>query len=214
MATPNNAYVYTTGGVDIYVRFPSGYYNPISWSDPTTSSSGIAYLGNCEQYPETDKQAQWKPVFTADGGDMIPTEQIFMGELLSVNLDLGRFNQSVLSSVENAARRTVRGREAFAERGRLLMAQNLAFEMWLVNPFYVQAVVLGGALYPDMLPGLYVPATKTERVFRGRDGVSQSKAQVSVQGQPIRRVADRSFWTYSEDPAYFTPFTTGAVQPG
>ena len=213
MAIVNNAYVYTTGGVDVYVRFPSGYYNPIQSSDPNGSNSGIMYLGNCEQYPETDKQAQWKPVFTADGGDMVPTEQIFMGDILAVNLDLGRFNQTVLSLVENAARRSVRGREAFQERGRLLLAQNVAFEMWLYNPFYVQALN-AGAVYPDMLPGIYVPAAKVERVFRSRDGVSQSKAQVSIQGQPIRRVADRSFFTYSEDPAYFTPFTTLAVQPG
>lgn len=214
MAIVNNAFVYCTGPVEVFVRFPSGLYNAISWSDPTASSSGIVYLGTCEQNPETDDQPQFKPVFTAQGGDMVPFDQIQMGTILSVNLDLARFNQEVLSAVQNAARKTSRGNEFIGERGKLLLAQNGAFEMWLYNSFYPQAILAGNALYPDMSPGMYIPACKVQRVYKSRDGVSQSKAMVSVQAQPIWRATTRSFFTYSENPDLFVAFTSNTVQPG
>lgn len=217
MAQPNLAFIYCTGGVEIYVRFPDASFNPQIDVDP---QGDILYLGTTEINPEDDFQPQYKPMFAAQGGDMVPIDQMTMGVILQVNLDLARFSQTVLTRVQDVPGHgrfpgiNPPGLELFGERGQLMLANNLAYEMWLYNPMFPIAVLAGNPAYPDLHPGLYLRACQTLRVFRGKDGVSQSKAMVSVNAMPVFRSKSRQFQQYRMDAAVFAPMINLVVEPG
>ena len=231
MPAPNNAFVYCTGPVELFVRFSeNGWTNPLSTLAP---AGQIYYLGTCEGTPEIDEQPQEKPIYTAQGGDMVSFDDMYMGKLLQANMNLQRFSQAILQRVQDAPLHgrggSVIGMDAFGERGAMMLAQGLRFELWMYNSFWPALNVV-----PDMHPGLYFPAAKTIRVFRPTDGLAPSHAQLSVEAKPVWRTSaapnggtsaglaalgvgvngGRGFWHFSMAPADFADIIAGNVIPG
>lgn len=204
MAQQNLAYYYVTGPVHVYVRVPqprgAGPY-----VGPNALKGTIYFLGHCTDSPEPDFTPQKIPVMSALGGPLVPDDSIQVGGLYSLNLELTRFNYTVLKVLSQFARQGRQsldaGTESFLDRGRLILAQGDTFELWLRNAFYGTA---NAAAYPDLPIGYYYPACVYAEYSPRNLSQKNKLAHLHIEPMSVRQGVTGGFVTYTQDPAYFT----------
>lgn len=203
----NPAFTYCTGPVHVFVRVPSSGSSPFLPEGVLAGGEQIGYLGTTEVAPEIDWVKVWRPVFNAIGGEMVPFDQMYQGQVIQIRLDLERRSETVLEAIgqcPNFGRdgRLEDGDDATGDIGKLLLANGRAYEMWLVNTFWQQNVPNLAAM-PDLKPGYYFRACKTDREFRGREGLMESKAFLQVEAVRSYDARARRFRQWSANPDRF-----------
>jgi hypothetical protein len=207
MADSNPAFTYCTGPVHVFVRVPYSGASPFLPNGLLAGSEQIGYLGTTEVAPEIDWVNVYRPVFNAIGGEMVPFDHMYQGTVVQVRLDLERRSETVLDAlvnVPNMGRGFVAddGDRAVGDVGKLMVSNGRGFEMWLVNTFW-KFNVPNLAAMPDLHPGLYFNACKTDRHFRGREGLMESKAFIQVEPMQVYDARARGWRQWSTHPDRF-----------
>jgi len=204
----NLAYYYVTGPVHVYVRFPTKGVGP--WWPPSKLRGKIFFLGHAKEAPEPDFIPKYIPVHSSLAGPEQEDDAIQMGGEYALNIEFTRFNWEVMRAVKQFARYgrgLPAGQESYLDRGRLILQQGDAYEVWLYNSFYG---TVNAAAYPDMPPGYYYPGMRTAGVLPRDLSRDVTKGNVHFTPMSVRIGVTGGWATYFQDPAYFQ----GLPDPG
>jgi len=203
MAQANAAWVYATGPVHMYCRISTRGPNP---QQPAGDGSGtISYVGTSEDAPEFDRSKKFGEVHTAQGGNLVPYDMGYGGQIITVGMDLKRHSDTILRLLEDAPNfgRIAKnqdggpdGLELVGDIGALIVSQGLGIEFWMLNTFwkYAQRNLFA---YPDLRPGYYFRSGIPLRLFRGDDGkVEASKARLDLLMLRVYDPVSMSFYQY------------------
>lgn len=113
-----------------------------------------AYLGTAERYPKISLRPAYEPTYT-DQGAKVPHDMAFMGEEGFVAADISRWNEPVYNALASRPRHRagLRGFTGSQDHGSLLIAEGLAYELWVLFPYASKA-----AFSADMPAGYHFHA--------------------------------------------------------
>ncbi len=209
MAITNNCYYYVTGPVHVYFRIASQ-------GNVWTAPGGTIYsVGHTIQSPELAFDAKYKPVFSSLSGEAVPDDEVALGQTVKLVLDLARFDLTIINYLLNmptygrfaGAAAALLGTESYLSRGRLLLSNGDAFELWLKHSFFNTVNALA---YPNLSPGYYFHSCRVAGVYPANLTRDTKKVRLMIEPKALRTGVTGGFSTFSKDAASFV----GLPDPG
>ncbi len=201
----STAYFYVHGEVHCYVRVPAVGAGP--FLGPATlmkNSTAPSFLGHTEKSPTPQYTPQYKPVFAAASGEMVPADKLYMGQDVRVTLPLQRFSYNVVQAMLATPRHgrvNGPGAETYLDIGTLLQRNGLSFELWLRNAFYG---TVNASAYPDLPIGTYFPCCNVAGVFPANLCRDAAKVELLIEANWVQAGGSAGGRVcYSQDPTYF-----------
>lgn len=127
MATP-----FASGPVDVWAGVGAG--------------GAPLFLGHGERGPRIRIRRNYRDVFSDPGGDAVPFDRANQGEMAVVSISLTRWNERTYRVMAAATTTGAggnlgnRGQQDPGELGSLMIAEGLAYELWLRFPFTAKTV--------------------------------------------------------------------------
>jgi hypothetical protein len=153
-----------------WIRFPRAGIGPL-------------FLGWAEYHPVNEEEQHWAKVFSDTGGPATPTDKEYQGAEEIVAIDLQEYNDDVLDLLEAMPRPDVNfpGTTTRLDRGALLIANGLYFELWQQYSFF-------GTInaQPDLGPGWFFPCCNPAGIYRPKQGTKTRMSRVMVEANNIR----------------------------
>jgi hypothetical protein len=135
MATP-----YCTGPALIYVRPPA--------------LSGPAFFGTTERTPRIQIRPAWSPVYNDLGGSKVPFDMMYEGEESLESGTFTRWNELIHATLANRPSTLgSRGRNVAGDIGTYMIAEGMAYTLWMVFPYASKALFAAN----NMPPGYRFP---------------------------------------------------------
>ena len=187
-----------TGPVHHFVQA----YTP--YSDTTTSSAGgLYYLGTAEVQPQIKVTKVAIPVKNDIGGRLLPSQNIYQGQMGQIGVALNRFSLTALAQIKNVGSYGIKnGRDFYLSIGALEFT-NYTFQLWQVNGNYNWSTPVTG---PNALtPGRWWPNVRLSEEADQKIGTIDWTKLLVMEAYKLP-VCSGGLWTgtlYSEDIADF-----------
>lgn len=168
--------IYTTGPVNLYAGL-----------GPAAAPVFLGWSGG--QGARIKKRRFWQNVHTDVSGPQLPHDKAYLGELHSINIKLGRWNESVLRIIQDApgarsALNNLRGFTLPTDLGGLAITQALAWPMWLQFSYGGGNVPAFNAVPNQMGAGYhYFACILADEDDQG--GVTPRGIQLSIETLPV-----------------------------
>jgi hypothetical protein len=189
------------GPAHIYARIP---LTGASQRGPASGGT-IVYLGTAAEAPKPAIEEKMTPVYSDIGGDEEPFDLLWMGESFSLEMDLNRYDGSVLYALTNMPKQgrdgLPRGVTNRLSRGTFALANKQTAEIFIANSFYNTANIAD--LITTIPAGFYLPAAQTMAYAFDPIGLREQRTRVMFKGLNWWRADTGAFFCYSDDPAYF-----------
>ncbi len=197
----STAYFYVNGSVGAYIRIPPIGAGP--FVGPAALTGTPTFLGHTEKTPKPSYVANWKPVFSSQTGEMIPTDKLYMGTDVKIVLPLQRFDYDVVQLLKAAPRYgrvNAPGVESYLDIGALLQRNGLGFELWLRNEFHG---TVNAAAYPNLPIGTYFICCNTAGIVPDDMGRNTETIQLLIEANWVQAHPIGPRICYSQDPSMF-----------
>lgn len=199
-------FYYVTGPVHIFMRVAAA--GNVWTASPKDNTTNVLAVGHTVQTPELAFDPKYKPVFSSISGEAVPDDEVFLGQSVRVVLDLARFDLDVINLLLNSPTygraagpaSAPLGQESYLSRGRLLLSNGDAFELWLQHSFFGTVNALA---YPSLSPGYYFRSCRVAGVYPANLTRDTKKVRLMIEPKSLRYGVTGNTVTFSKRPGDF-----------
>lgn len=145
------AQLYCTGPAHVFIATSI-------YSQGGPQSTGILYLGTCEDAPDIQLGPEYEPVRNDISGKKKPFDMQYQGEDALISLDLNRYNEAVYAIIANRPLRAGgRGVDTGIDIGALIATEGGQINVYVQFPFNPAKAAMMNAANGPMPPGYRFP---------------------------------------------------------